>query len=120
MVRVPLRKVSANAPLLDQIQQALDPATNRRVDWWRLSGQSASTIRVVVLDGLDELLQASNSDRSGYLQEVMEFQRLEAEQEPPVIVAVTSRTVVADRVDIPRGTTVVKLTPLRSPTSRSG
>ena len=109
VVRVPLRKVSANAPLLDQIQQALDLATNRRVDWWRLSGQSASTIRVVVLDGLDELLQASNSDRSGYLQEVMEFQRLEAEQERPVIVVVTSRTVVADRVDIPRGTTVVKL-----------
>jgi hypothetical protein len=109
VVRVPLRKVGANAPLLDQIQQGLDLATNRRVDWWRLSEQSAGTIRVVVLDGLDELLQASNSDRSGYLQEVMEFQRLEAEQERPVIVVVTSRTVVADRVDIPRRTTVVKL-----------
>ena len=111
VVRVPLRKVSANAPLVDQIQQALDLATNRRVDWWRLSEQSAGTIRVVLLDGLDELLQASNSDRSGYLQEVGEFQRREAEQERPVIVVVTSRTVVADRVDIPRRTTVVKLDP---------
>jgi hypothetical protein len=109
VVRVPLRKVGANAPLLDQIQQALDLATNRRVDWWRLSEQSTGTVRVILLDGLDELLQASNSDRSAYLQEVMEFQRLEAEQERPVIVVVTSRTVVADRVDIPRRTTVVKL-----------
>jgi len=109
VVRVPLRRVGANAPLIDQIQQGLDLATNRRVDWSRLSEQSAGTIRVVLLDGLDELLQASNSDRSGYLQEVMEFQRREADQQAPVIVVVTSRTVVADRVDIPQGTTVVKL-----------
>lgn len=74
-----------------------------------MAAQSQDTIRVVLLDGLDELLQASQTDRSGYLQEVMEFQRHEAEQWQPVVVVVTSRTVVADRVDIPDGTTVVKL-----------
>jgi hypothetical protein len=51
----------------------------------------------VLLDGLDELLQASQHDRSSYLQQIAEFQRLEAEQERPVVVIVTSRTVVADR-----------------------
>lgn len=109
VVRVPLRQVGANAPIMDQVQQALDLATHRRVDWWRLVEQSHGTVRVVLLDGLDELLQATSNDRSGYLQEIMEFQRTEAEQERPVIVIVTSRTVVADRVDIPLGTTVVKL-----------
>ncbi|MGH7914012.1 MAG: NACHT domain-containing protein, partial [Candidatus Binataceae bacterium] len=110
VVRVPLRRVGANAPLVNQIERALHEATNGRVDsWWRLAEQSADTDRVVLLDGLDELLQASQADRSGYLQEVMEFQRLEAEQHRPVVVVVTSRTVVADRVDIPRGTAVVKL-----------
>jgi hypothetical protein len=109
VVRVPLRRVAANAPLVDQIQQALNLATNRRVDWGALSDQSADAIRVVLLDGLDELLQASTNDRSGYLQEVTNFQRIEAEQERPVVVVVTSRIVVADRVDIPHGTTVVKL-----------
>jgi hypothetical protein len=108
VVRVPLGCVTAKAPIVDQVQQALDDATNRRVDWRRLTEQAAGAIRVVMLDGLDELLQAS-SNRSGYLQEVMEFQRKEAEQQRPVVVLVTSRLVVADRVDIPRGTTVVKL-----------
>jgi ATPase family associated with various cellular activities (AAA) len=109
VVRVPLRQVGANAPIIDQVQQALDLATHRRVDWWKLVEQGPGTIRVVLLDGLDELLQASSHDRSGYLQDVMEFQRVEAEQGRPVVVVVTSRTVVADRVDIPSGTTVIKL-----------
>ena len=82
---------------------------------WRLVEQGEHTIRVILLDGLDELLQATDHDRSGYLQEVMEFQRIEAEQGRPVIVVVTSRTVVADRVDIPDGTTIVKLDGFEQP-----
>ncbi|MEU4561984.1 AAA family ATPase [Actinoplanes sp. NPDC023936] len=106
---VPLRAVSANATVVDQIQQALDRSTNRRVAWADLADTSVDTIRVIILDGLDELLQASQHDRSGFLQEVTDFQRVEAEQDRPAIVIVTSRTVVADRVDIPAGTTVLKL-----------
>ncbi|MFC5748026.1 NACHT domain-containing protein [Actinomadura rugatobispora] len=108
VVRVPLRSVDADAPVYDQVQQALNDATHRRVDWWELADQSTSTIRVVLLDGLDELLQAAG-DRSAYLQEVVDFQRREAEQDRPVVVVVTSRTVVADRVRIPPGTALVKL-----------
>ena len=67
----------------DQIQQALDLATNQRVAWWRLVEQSSETVRVVLLDGLDELLQTTSNDRSSYLQDVMEFQRVETEQEEP-------------------------------------
>lgn len=109
VVRVPLRRVGANMPIMNQVQEALDIATHKRVDWWRLVEQSRDTVRVVMLDGLDELLRATNNDRSGYLQEVMEFQRIEAEQQRPVVVVVTSRTVVADRVAIPDGTTLIKL-----------
>jgi hypothetical protein len=109
VVRVPLRAVGAHAPVLDQIQQGLDLATNRRAPWAELADATADTLRVVLLDGLDELLQASKTDRSGYLREVIQFQQREADQDRPVAVLVTSRTVVADRVDIPPGTTVVKL-----------
>jgi hypothetical protein len=110
VVVVPLRRVGANAPIVNQIETALSDATNGRVDsWWRLAEQSADTIRVVLLDGLDELLQASQANRSAYLQEVVEFQRREAEQNRPVVVVVTSRTVVADRVEIPLRSAVVKL-----------
>jgi hypothetical protein len=112
VVRVPLRRVGADAPVIHQIQAALDLATHGRVrEWWQLAERADNTVRVVLLDGLDELLQASQHDRSGYLQQVTEFQRVEAEQGTPVVVLVTSRTVVADRVTIPDGTTVVKLDP---------
>lgn len=112
VVRVPLRRVGASAPVIDQIRTALDLTTHGRVrEWWQLAERAGDTVRVVLLDGLDELLQASQHDRSGYLQDVTEFQRVEAEQGTPVVVLVTSRTVVADRVTIPDGTTVVKLDP---------
>lgn len=68
-------------------------------------------MRVVLLDGLDELLQASEHDRGRYLEDVMDFQEREAMQRRPVVVVVTSRTVVADRVRVPDGTTIVKLDP---------
>ncbi|GLZ39760.1 ATP-binding protein [Actinokineospora sp. NBRC 105648] len=111
VVRVPLRAVSANAPIIDQVGQALDLATHQRISWPRLVRESADTVRVVLLDGLDELLQAAQHDRGGYLREVAEFQRVEAEQGHPVVAVVTSRTVVADRVTTAPGTTVVKLEP---------
>ncbi|MEU4695407.1 AAA family ATPase [Actinoplanes sp. NPDC023714] len=109
VVLVPLRAVGANAKIVDQIQQSLDDATNNRVSWADLADRSLETVRVVILDGLDELLQASQHDRSGFLQEVADFQRVEAEQDRPAIVIVTSRTVVADRVDVPPGAAVLKL-----------
>lgn len=108
-VNVPLRAVSAQASILDQIQQALDRLTHRRVQRAELADETADRLRVVLLDGLDELLQASDPDRTGYLHDVVRFQELEADQERPVAVIVTSRTVVADRVDIPEGTALLKL-----------
>lgn len=108
-VRVPLRHVDADAPVFRQIQQALDRATHERVSWNALTDQSANTVRVVLLDGLDELVQASSKNRASFLHEVAEFQRVEANQNRPVAVIVTTRTVVADRVEIPDGCTVVKL-----------
>jgi ATPase family associated with various cellular activities (AAA) len=109
VVRVPLRQVGATAPLINQVENMLELATNGRVGWTELAEQSKDTIRVVLLDGLDELLQASEYDRSSYLQEVVEFQRIEAEQQRPVVVVVTSRVIMADRIDIPHGATVVRL-----------
>lgn len=109
VIRVPLRRVSSDAPIYEQIQQALDLSTHKRVEWYELADASQSTIRVVLLDGLDELLQASVSHRASYLLDVAEFQRREAEQHRPVIVIVTSRTIVADRVEISDGTPIIKL-----------
>jgi hypothetical protein len=111
VVRVPLRRVSADSRILRQIEEALEISTDQRIAWSDLAAQSADTIRVVLLDGLDELLQASGHDRSAYLEDIVDFQEREANQRRPVVVIVTSRTVVADRVRIPDGTTIVKLEP---------
>lgn len=109
VVRVPLRRVDANAAVAEQVQQALDQATHQRVQWADLVDHSAQTVRVVLLDGLDELLQASSTDRADYLHRVAEFQTREAALGYPVAVMVTSRTLVIDRLSLPRGVVVVKL-----------
>jgi hypothetical protein len=109
VVRVPLRRVNADANVVEQIQQGLLLATNGTVTWPELAKECDDVIRVVVLDGLDELLQATTNDRGGYLADVMEFQRVEAALGRPVAVIVTSRTLVADRIRVPRGTPVVEL-----------
>lgn len=111
VVRVPLRRVSADAEIHHQIEEALDSATHQRIAWSDFAEQSADTVRVVLLDGLDELLQASEHDRSRYVEDVMDFQEREALQRRPVVAVVTSRTVVVDRVRVPDGTTIVKLDP---------
>jgi hypothetical protein len=108
-VYVPLRHVSGTAAVYRLIEYGLDRETNGRVDWAGLADQSRATTRVILLDGLDEMLQAADRDRADYLHDVAEFQRREAAQERPVVVLVTSRTLVADRVDVPFGATVVKL-----------
>ncbi|MGZ3142689.1 NACHT domain-containing protein [Lentzea chajnantorensis] len=109
VVLVRLRDVRANAAIADQIDQSLRAATHRRVGWPTLTEDAADTIRVVILDGLDELLRASPTDRLDYLHQVAEFQRVEAVLGRPVAVVVTSRTVVADRVEIPEGSPVVTI-----------
>jgi hypothetical protein len=108
-VYVPLRYVSGTASVYQQVEQALAKETNGRVDWVGLVHQSQTTTRVILLDGLDEMLQAADRDRASYLHDVAEFQWREATQDRPVVMLVTSRTLVADRVDVPIGTTVVKL-----------
>lgn len=108
-MRVPLRRVDATAPIYLQIQQALETATHGRAEWRDLSAETAPALKVVFLDGLDELLQATAVGRPEYVYDVCEFQRVEAGQNSPVAAIITSRTTVADGVRLPIGTTVIKL-----------
>jgi hypothetical protein len=110
-VRVELRHVAADAPLQDQIETALRNATGERMEWPELARAATDALPVVLLDGFDELLQATGMSRSDYLELVREFQRREADQGRRVAVIVTSRTVVADRLRLPEGTVVAKLEP---------
>lgn len=111
-VRVELRTVAPDAPVQDQIEQALRETTGEQISWPDLSRSAKGAVPVVMLDGFDELVQATGVNRSDYLEQVRDFQRREAELDRPLAVLVTSRTVVADRMRFPDGTTVIRLEPL--------
>ena len=110
-VRVLLRDVPAAADLQDQIEYALRQATGERLDWPALVRSAGDALPVVLLDGFDELLQATGVSQTDYLRRVAAFQRREADQGRPVVVIVTSRTSVADRAESPAETVALRLEP---------
>ncbi|WP_017597277.1 NACHT domain-containing protein [Nocardiopsis lucentensis] len=110
-VRVELRSVQPNAPIHVQIEEGLAATLHTRVSWRELADSADGALPVVILDGFDELLQATGVDRSDYLERVQEFQHQQEAMGQPVAVIVTSRTVVADRARFPNGTVVMRLEP---------
>ena len=108
-VRVPLRDAPAEADIQDQVERSLRAAIGRTVEWASLAAGDA--LPVILLDGFDELLQATGLHHSNYLQRVADFQRREATLGRPVAVMVTSRVAVADRARLPDGGLVVRLEP---------
>ncbi|BBH69892.1 hypothetical protein ACTI_65770 [Actinoplanes sp. OR16] len=110
VARVPLRLVTdPTAPVHQQVSGVLDKTSNGRVSWTALTEAAADATRVLLIDGLDEFMQATGHAESSYLHNVAEFQRVERTAGQPVAVVVTSRTLVADLARIPTGSLVVKL-----------
>ncbi|MGW4303640.1 NACHT domain-containing protein [Streptomyces sp. NPDC004376] len=115
-LRVELRHLSADLDVRDQIEEALWRSIGRRTPWSEVTGPDSGVVRVVLLDGFDELLQAAADQADSrrhydYLQGVERFQRNETDQGRPTVVIVTSRTVVADQARTPLTSTVIRLEP---------
>lgn len=108
VVRVPLREVTADQRVRVQVQEALDDLLNGRAQWNVLADESRDLIRVVIFDGLDELIQSVGVGRN-YLREIQEFQEAEAAAGSPVCAVVTSRTLVTGRMWVPPGCLAIKL-----------
>jgi hypothetical protein len=81
--------------------------------WGQVLVAFGPAVPVILLDGFDELLQATGVSQSDYLLKVARFQQCEADQGRPVIALVTSRIAVADRVRYPEGTLALRLEPFR-------
>lgn len=107
-ILVRLRRVDADAEIHQQIESALESLVREQVSWGQLCRDSATT-KVVILDGFDELMQATGVAQSRYIEKVARFQRDELADGHSVILIVTSRMLVMDRVRVPVGTIVVKL-----------
>ncbi|MFF9803082.1 NACHT domain-containing protein, partial [Streptomyces rochei] len=91
--------------------QAVRASTGEVVNWPELVHRGKGALPVVMLDGFDELLQATGTSQTDYLLRVAEFQAREAGQGRPVAVLVTSRTAVADRARPAQGMIAVRLEP---------
>nr|WP_211765459.1 hypothetical protein [Kutzneria sp. CA-103260] len=107
-VRVKLRDVNPDSDIQDQIEEQIRVDTGHDVNWASLSA-SCSRPPLVVLDGYDELLQASGKVFGNYLKQVARFQHREQVQGRPVRVIVTSRVTLIDKVDVPIDTTIIRL-----------
>jgi CheY-like chemotaxis protein len=110
-IRVELRDVEAESLIQEQIEQAIFRQAGERVAFHDLLDAAAGALPVVMLDGFDELLQAAGVNRYDYLEQVRDFQRRQLALGRPVVVLVTSRTVVADRVRYPAGCVALQLQP---------
>ncbi|SNS65577.1 hypothetical protein SAMN05421812_101280 [Asanoa hainanensis] len=110
-IRVALRQTQADADIWEQVEEAIRETTGERITWpeWALSAGDA--LSVILLDGLDELIQATGVSQTDYLLKVARFQQRELVQGRPVAVIVTSRTVVADRARRPEETMALHLEP---------
>ncbi|WP_436534575.1 NACHT domain-containing protein [Actinoplanes sp. HUAS TT8] len=113
-IRVPLRNVDPDAPIHEQIVAAVELVTKDRLSWGGFC-RASDTTKVVLLDGFDELVQATGITQSRYVEQAATFQQEEWEQGRPVVVVITSRTLVMDRTVVREGTLVMKLEPFDEP-----
>ena len=86
VVRVALREVPADADLQAQIENAVRSATGESLSWPDLARSAADALPVVLLDGFDELLQATGVSQTDYLDKVEMFQDREAALGRPVAI----------------------------------
>ncbi len=115
VVRVVLREVAADADLQTQIEHAIRSATGESLAWPDLARSTGDAMPVIMLDGFDELLQATGVSQTDYLKKAAAFQAREADQGRPVAVLVTSRTAVADRAQLVPGMVAIRIEPFREP-----
>ena len=110
-LRVQLRAVPAASMIQEQVEYALYQELGERVAFSDLADAADGALPVVLLDGFDELVQASGINRYDYLEQVRDFQRVQARIGRPLAVLVTSRTLVAGRTRFPHGTVTLRLLP---------
>ena len=109
-IRVPLREVNADADIQTQIEEFIKRISGVSFDSWiKLRSQFINCPPVVILDGYDELLQASGQVFASYIMDAQRFQQHQTEQGWPVRIIITSRVTLIDKAAVPVGATIVRL-----------
>ncbi|USX54278.1 hypothetical protein ND450_09305 [Lentzea sp. HUAS12] len=111
VVRVELRCAPAGCTLEEQVEHGLRALLHEQVSWAEFCRTTGGALPVVVLDGFDELLQATGVHQTRYLTAIAEFQRRLEDMGRPAVFVVTSRLSACAGLALPDGTHVVRLTP---------
>jgi len=110
-IRVELRHVNADGDVQDHIESAIRDQTGEHAQWTRFVKANPDVLPVVILDGFDELLQATGVTQTDFLLRIERFQEREIDLGRAVAVIVTTRTAVAHRAAIPNASRVIELEP---------
>lgn len=106
-----LRNLQAEETIYRQIEQEIaDTIQGGRCTWSDIASANLQKPILLIFDGYDELLQASGKSHSSYLETIAQFQQ-EAMRIYGVTVRsiVTSRIILIDKAQIPRGSAVIRL-----------
>ncbi|MET9629380.1 ATP-binding protein [Lentzea sp. NPDC006480] len=111
VVRVELRSTPVDADLVRQIEHGLHRLLDEPVSWAGFARQTGGALPVVILDGLDELMQATGVSQTRYLSVIAEFQDKLLAKGRPAVFVVTSRLSVCAGLELPEQSHVVRLLP---------
>ncbi|MFJ5991625.1 NACHT domain-containing protein [Lentzea sp. NPDC092896] len=111
VVRVELRCTPSDADLVHQIECGLHTLLQEPVSWADFSRHTGGALPLVLLDGFDELLQATGVSQTQYLTKIAELQQRFEDMGRPAVFVVTSRLSVCAGLEMPLGTQVVRLLP---------
>ncbi|GHH41393.1 NACHT domain-containing protein [Lentzea cavernae] len=111
VVRVELRCTPAGRGLEEQIEHGLHTLLHERLSWAEFCRTTGGALPLVVLDGFDELLQATGVSQSRYLMTIADFQQRLEDMGRPALFLVTSRLSVCAGLELPDATNVVRLMP---------
>ena len=108
-IRVELNKVNPDSRIHTQIKDFVsDETVGRQITWPELRDEFKAP-PVVILDGFDELLQATGKIFAAYLEDCEQFQAENLTYDRPVRIIITSRMTLINRAHIPEDTIVIRL-----------
>ncbi|MFS8099154.1 hypothetical protein LFM09_18675 [Lentzea alba] len=111
VVRIELRTTPVDADLVRRVEHGLHRLLDERVSWAEFSRTTGGAVPLVILDGLDELMQATGVSQTRYLTVIEEFQSKLLAKGRPAIFVVTSRLSVCAGLELPEQSHVVRLLP---------
>lgn len=110
VIIIRLRDIHAENTITQQINEQIEHDFANQCNWEEIVNNTSSTPILLIFDGYDELLQASGKTFADYVSKIKEFQESQWDTKGIQVKCIlTSRITLIDKVSIPEGTTIIKL-----------